>query len=305
LTLVCLLPPLAAFIVPLRELTVTRTDKRSYLLHYPDTHPHLDVERGPNDKGVGSWVPNNKHRYLADFIQASHGARANWPHRVYIDLFSGPGRVQVEGESATRDGGALVAWRQGAIQPNAQFTKMLIADKEPTRVHACCARLEAAGATVEGFPGVAAETVDHVLDRVPRRSFCLAYLDPYNLQFLSFEIIKKLATLQTIDFAVHFSTMDLARNVDMEFRRGRFDDTAPGWSQAIDPSTMARSSVREAFFDYWCGLIKGLCFEFSEKMPLITSDRKAPIYRLVFFSRHPLANRLWSDVARSPNGELF
>lgn len=102
------------------------------------------------------------------------------------------------------------------------------------------------------FPGAAEATVDQVLKAIPKGALCLAYLDPYNLQYLSFKVIEKLARLKFVDFAVHFSTMDLRRNVLMEYNpeRARFDDAAPGWRQHVDPLAFVRGDADEAFFDY-------------------------------------------------------
>lgn len=141
---------------------------------------------------------------------------------------------------------------------------------------------------------------------IPRRALTLVYLDPYNLKYLSFEIIRRLAEIPRVDFAIHFSTMDLRRNVLMEFNpeRARFDKAAPGWREHIDPATFVRGDADTAFFDYWCSLVEGLGFKISSRMPLVRDDANRPLYHLVFFSRHELPNRIWGDVARGANREF-
>jgi three-Cys-motif partner protein len=272
----------------------------------PDTHPDPPVERGPEEKGVGVWVPKEKHMYLATYLHATRHAWNRFPHRVLIDPFCGPGRIQVKGEDTTRDGGAMVAWRQ-SVHSGMPFTQVLVGDLDPDRAAACAARLAAAGAPVESFAGPAVETVKAMAARVQRRgALCMAYIDPYNLQYLSFEIIESLAKLK-VDFAVHFSTMDLARNVDAEFTRARFDEAAPGWRDHINVRAMGKAAARDAFFKYWCSKVRDLGFQFSEAMPLITNDQQHGIYRLVFFARSTsdLPTRIWNDIARGPNRELF
>jgi three-Cys-motif partner protein len=141
---------------------------------------------------------------------------------------------------------------------------------------------------------------------VQARALCFAYLDPYNLEALSFEIVKALAELR-VDLAINFSTMDLRRNVELELdpERARFDSAAPGWRSA--PSVRAASKANRAneFFRYWCGLVAQLGFTHSREMPLVANDRGQPIYRMVFFARHELPKRIWDDVARGPNLSLF
>lgn len=271
----------------------------------PDPFPELAVEQGRSQEGVGSWVPNEKHTYLAKQVEATRQARKKYSQRVFIDLFCGPGRIQVKGETMTRHGGSLIAWQHSRLA-DAAFTHCLIGDLDEARTAACTKRLQAFGAPVQAFCGPAEATVDQVIKAVPKGALSFAYLDPYNLQYLSFNVIEKLAALNRVDFAVHFSTMDLRRNLLMEYNpeRARFDQTAPGWRDHIDPVAFARGDADEIFFDYWCSLIEGLGLTISDRIPLVSDDKNRPLYHLVFFSRHPLPNRIWSEVAQGPNREL-
>ncbi|MEO9231565.1 MAG: three-Cys-motif partner protein TcmP [Devosia sp.] len=278
----------------------------SFLLaHDPDPLPMLPVELGRAGEGVGRWVPEMKHTFLAKYVEGTRRAREKFKQRVYVDLFCGPGRVQVKGEAMTRPGGAQVAWHHSR-RDGAAFTSCLVGDLDAARASACAERLLAGGAPARAFPGAAEATVDQVLKAIPSNALCLAYLDPYNLQYLSFSVIEKLARLTYIDFAVHFSTMDLRRNVLMEFNpeRARFDAAAPGWRQHVDPVAFVRGDADEAFFDYWCSLVKGLGFSISQRMPLVRDEGNRPLYHLVFFSRHELPNRIWGDVAQGINREF-
>jgi len=271
----------------------------------PDPCPDLMLERGPDGKGVGSWVPGQKHKLLCEYLHATCNAWKKWPSRSFIDPFAGPGRIQVAGESVTRDGGAVIAWRALA-EKKVPFTQMLVGDLEAERAHACASRLQALGAPVHSYAGEAVTTIKDMVQAVPRGSLTLAYLDPYNLELLAFSIIEELAKLK-VDLAINFSTMDLQRNADLEFdpNRARFDDTAPGWRDDPTIRSASKQNVKVAFFHYWCALIQDLGFSFSREMPLITNNRGHGIYRMVFFARHDLPTRIWGDVARGPNRRLF
>jgi three-Cys-motif partner protein len=270
-----------------------------------DTHPQLFFDEGKNGEGVGQWVAQEKHRYLCTYIDAARAAaKKGFSQWVYIDPFSGPGRLRQRGETITRPGGAVVAWRQSQFS-GTPFGTVMIGDIDPVRSSACEARLAALGAPVKRFNGPAAETVLEMVKAVPPRSLCLVYIDPYNLALLSFPMIEALAKLPKVDFVVHFSTMDLIRNVAAELDpdRARFDDVSPGWRDRM--ASVANQSLAVAFFADWYQRVKALGFEFSEAMPLIRNDDQREIYRLVFFARNDLPNRLWSDVARDPNRGLF
>lgn len=283
--------------------TVKSSSKAPDLGVRPDPCPDRIVERGPDDEGVGSWVPLQKHKLLCDYLHATRHAWRRWPSRVLIDPFAGPGRIQVRGESGTREGGTVLAWR--TLADVAPFTKVLVGDIDADRVNACGARLKAIGAPAQAFVGPAAETIHQMVAAVPVGSLCMAYVDPYNLQYLSFSILKALAPLK-VDLAINFSTMDLRRNVDIETDpdRARFDEAAPGWREHVEKRRTSRSGMSIEFFNYWRGLVSDLGFEYSEQMPFVLNDRGASIYRMVFFARNALPKRIWGDVARGPNMEL-
>ncbi|RYH52487.1 MAG: three-Cys-motif partner protein TcmP [Alcaligenaceae bacterium] len=271
----------------------------------PDPHPDLTLDRGVHGQGVGRWVAEDKHRLLTTYIDAARAAaKKGFAQWVYIDPFCGPGRMQVQGESNTRPGGAVVAWRQ-SLASGTPFGKLLVGDISSEKVEACAARLRASGAPVQSFIGPAEETVVQMVRAVPRNSLCLAYIDPYNLALLSHPMLAALAELRQVDFVVHFSTMDLYRNVDMELdpERARFDNVSPGWRQRVEPSN--KSNLADRMFADWSKQIQSLGFEFSEAMPLIKNTRGDEIYKLAFFASHDLPRRLWKDVARGENHSLF
>jgi len=271
-----------------------------------DPFPDLVIERGAHGRGVGRWVVDEKYRYLTRYLDATREARKKFKQRVLIDPFCGPGRIQVEGEAFTRAGGSVAAFQQSVLS-GAPFTKLLVGDIEAERALANELRLKAEGANVQSFIGPARESVIQMVQAVPFGALALAYIDPYNLEFLSFSIIEQLAKLQHVDFAVHFSLMDLTRNIDMEMdpKRDRFDHALPGWRSAVPIEELSKSSLPAWFFDAWCKAIADLGFKISGQMPLVTDGKGRSIYRLVFFSRHPLPDRIWNDIARSGNLDLF
>lgn len=52
-----------------------KTEKPDDVL--PDPYPELPVERGPHGRGVGRWVVDEKHRYLARYLDATREAQKN------------------------------------------------------------------------------------------------------------------------------------------------------------------------------------------------------------------------------------
>ena len=254
---------------------------------------------------IGEWSLE-KHDLLRKYVAASWAARQKWPYRCFIDLFSGPGRVRVRKSNVVTDGGAVVAWRQ-ASEKGGRFTKVIVGDIDPNAVNACKARLEALGAPVDALVGPATQTVDQVLTIANPNGLHLAYLDPYNLEHLPFSVIERLAKFKNIDILVHFSVMDLQRELELDFERdqSRFELFAPDWRNQIDPRSMTKQEARAAFVRYWLSLVDSLGFSCSRERPLMTNSKNGPLYRMMFLMRHKLADKLWSDIAKPPQGSLF
>lgn len=264
-----------------------------------DPRPGLPVLK------IGEWSLE-KHDLLRRYVQASWAARQKWSHRSFIDLFCGPGRVLVRERNIETDGGALVAWRQ-AQRTGGCFTQLIIGDIDPEAASSCRARLEALRAPVEALVGAADSTVDQVLAKVNPNGLHLAYLDPFNLEHLPFSVIERLAKFKNIDIVVHFSVMDLQRELELDFVRdeSRFEMFAPGWRYHVDPRMMTKQEARARFVQYWLSLVNSLGFRCSRERPLMTNSNNGPLYRMMFLMRHPLAQKLWDDIAKPSQGKLF
>ncbi|MGH8217196.1 MAG: hypothetical protein ACREUT_01305 [Steroidobacteraceae bacterium] len=105
---------------------------------------------------------------------------------------------------------------------------------------------------------------------------------------------------------INFSTMDLQRNIEMEFdpTRNRFESAAPGWSKQPSILRANSSSVKLEFFKYWHQRVVSLGFPYNEVMPLVYNEQGLGIYRMVFFARHALPNRIWGEIGRNHNPTL-
>lgn len=256
---------------------------------------------------VGEWSIE-KHHLLRRYIDASRAARRKWPRRGFIDLFCGPGRTRIKGTNIETDGGAVVAWRQSKLD-SVEFTDIIIGDIDDDSLRSCEKRLLPLDAPVNALLGPAEQTVDEAIKLLPARGLHLAYLDPFNMEHLPFTVIQKLATFRNIDIVVHFSVMDLQREIELDFLRdaSRFESFAPGWKKHVDVSGLTKQGARIAFVQYWLSLVGSLGFRHSKEMPLMTNSKNGPLYRMMFLMRHPLAEKLWDEIARGqkPQQDLF
>lgn len=246
---------------------------------------------------VGAWS-EDKHVALSRYVDAARKAREKWSYASFIDLFSGPGRVMNRDSKTISDGGVLSAWRMSK-KGGAPFNEIYIADADVASVEACATRLRSTGAHVQAWAGKASETVDWVLDALPA-GLHFAFLDPFNIEHLDFEIIRKLASRRSIDILIHFSVMDVQRNIgaDYNLASSRLDAAAPGWRNNLRLDALPKRAQVGAYLEYWESLVTDLTkMQVAQSKPLFVNTNKGPLYRLIHLSRHPLATKLWNDAA--------
>ncbi len=252
---------------------------------------------------VGPWA-EEKHLRLKRYIDLARGARAKFiPPRgsggaSYIELFSGPGRSLIRDTSRYIDGSPLVAYK-AARTSKVRFSEIYLNDLDPEKADAVDRRIKAIGGAATVFNKPAELAIDDVLNAVNPAGLHFAFLDPYNLEYLSFDIIRKLSRLKSVDMLIHVSVQDLQRNLDRySVAGGPLDKFAPGWRSHVD-SNQAIAPFRAALLDYWLSEIRKLG-TMPAKGELIVGSRNQRLYWLVFVSAHDLAQKLW-DAIRDPN----
>ena len=268
--------------------------------------PSLDPERYElDDDGlpreiVGPWV-RDKHLRLRKYVDISRGVRAGWigPGKAgatYVDLFSGPGRARIRDTTDVVDGSPIAAWitsRNGG----APFSEIHIADGNAEFVNACATRLRTQGANVSSEIGEATVTIDRIISRLNPYGLHFAFLDPYNLGSLSFDIIRKLAKFRRMDILLHVSTMDLQMNLRtyMEREASSLDAFAPGWREKVD-TMRSNELVRGKILEHWRGLLKAEGMDTTESPELVVGTSNQRLYWLAFVARHERALEFWEKI---------
>ncbi len=255
---------------------------------------------------VGEWSVELKHRLLREYVEATWGARAKYPHHGYVDLFSGPGRVRIKTTGEVMDGSPLVAWRTSA-ESKAPYTSMTIADVDRPSVEACEMRLKSAGCSPRTLVGKAQKTARDACEGLDKFGLHLVFLDPFNLEALPFNVFEAFfeRDLRHVDFIVHFSANDLQRNLDsfLAEEASVMDAFAPGWRNHV--TMRARDQMRGTAFWYWVSLFEKHGFKIAKEAPLIRGGTNQPLYWLVLLSRHRLAANIWNSVAgKTPQGKF-
>jgi len=247
---------------------------------------------------VGPWA-YDKHARIRKYVDISGPARrkyAGQSQSTFIDLFCSCGRSRIKDTQEVIDGSPVVAWLE-SVRCNAPFSKVLIADHNEQLLKACEARLLKHGAPVVTFFGDAQNTVDALIRQLDPHGLHFILLDPYNLESLSFGIVRKLAALKRADILMHVSAVDLQMNLRLYMSRDTspLDSFAPGWRAHV-PSSSDDVMVRGKILEHWRNLLKLEGLTTTETHQLVVGSGNQRLYWLAFAAKHELALSFWDKI---------
>lgn len=269
----------------------------------------VDGDDGLPVELVGTWA-KEKVDLLCKYIDISRSTRAKYLPPIgtggaaYIDLFCGPGRARIKDTEEYIDSGAVAAWKKSR-DGGAPFSRLIIGDADAVRLGYCVERLHQLDAPVLALHGPALDTAFRARQGTPVYGLNFAFLDPYNLEALNFQVIDTIAKIPRIDMLVHVSAMDLQRNLDKQLTLDdpSFEAFAPGWREAIRVRSKART--RGDFFDYWRELVGRTGAYTSKDVRLVTGSKNQPLYWLLVAAKHDLAHKFWDEVVNGKQRSLF
>ena len=275
----------------------------------------------PQDDGLpmrpsGSWVVE-KLDYLERYINIFVSSMRDKPWRGmhYIDLFAGPGKCCVSKTKGVYLGSPLIA-----LKASYPFTGYLFVDLESDNIAALQQRCSASPVCdrVQCFVGDSNIVVQEIVKRIstidgkfiPGRwsSLNLAFLDPQGLD-LHWKTVASLAKLNRMDLITHYPQMGLGRSMPQAFKAEEqtkvdlfFGETK--WREIYE-AWRNKPGLHRQLIDYYKERLQGLGYEEVLRgdetgyEPLMRSvEKRAPLYRLLFASKHPLGHDFWHKVTR-------
>lgn len=263
----------------------------------------------------GPWAIE-KLDYLARYISVFSTSMCHKPWRGihYIDLFAGPGKCRSKaGEFFL--GSPLIALK--AAHP---FTHYYFADLEKDNIVALQQRCSVSPCQdrIQYYVGDSNAIVDEIVGHVSaidreflrRRwsSLNLAFLVPSGLD-LYWNTVRTLARLNRMDLIIHYPQMGLARympkafesrdqnRVDLFFGSRKWRDIYRQWHDTRHLHTQLMNHYKERL--QGLGYTEVLRGDQTGYEPVMRNvKRRAPLYRLLFASKHPLGHDFWRKVTQ-------
>lgn len=267
----------------------------------------------PEDDGLptrpaGAWTAQ-KLDYLARYIYVFETSmRQQWPVRNYIDLLAGPGKNRVRGT-----GGILLGSPLLALTTQHPFTGYFFVDLVIENTRALQQRCAASTCynRVDIRTGDCNDLVNDIFALIKheeRRSLNLAFLDPEGLE-LRWETVARLATVRRMDLIINYPEGGLNRYMRRAFEvdgQTVVDDFFgdQGWRR-IYKEWQNKRGLHRQLIDFYKARLQNLGYKEVLRgdepgyEPLMRSQkRRAPLYRLLFASKHPLGHDFWQKITR-------
>jgi three-Cys-motif partner protein len=247
--------------------------------------------------------------------------RERWKVRNYVDLLAGPGKNRVEGSTEISLGSPLLA-----LTTTYPFTGYFFTDSERKNTDALLQRVSVSPYRdrVKIQQGDCNALVDSIVSEIKTNdasSLNLAFLDPEGLE-LNWATVAKLSSVRRMDLIINYPEGGLNRYLKQAYQsesHTAVDDLfgERSWREVYRDwqSKTPNVSIHRLLVQHYKRKLQALGYqeviqgEELENAPLIRNvQRNAPLYRLLFASKHPLGHDFWKKITRRDvygQGRLF
>lgn len=219
--------------------------------------------------------------------------KRGWQHRIYLELFSGPGKCFVRETGSEHLGSPLKIIDQ-------EFTRFIFVDINSKAARALETRLKGHPNSdkVEIWNGDCADVIQQ-LD-FPDHSLTFGFIDPTGIAHAPFSLIETLRSKTRCDLLINVQHgMGIKMNMH-QYTPDADEDCALTKFLGDDSwKTVLGSSPRDffrAYLDLYRGKLEKIGFVHSKNSVLVNTKRNVPLYLLLFASAHKLGQDFWDKA---------
>ena len=261
-------------------------------------------------RATGQWAAE-KLDYLRRYIDVFETSMRNkWSQRNYIDLLAGPGKNKVKETNEILLGSPLLA-----VTTKYPFTTYYFVDNNQKNTEALMERCSASplSGKIQIKTGDCNILIDSIVNEIIREgqsSLNLAFLDPEGLE-LQWKTVAKLASMRRMDLIINYPQGGLNRYMKSAYDQD--GDTAVDrffgdrtWRDVYRRYLVNRRiGLHRQLIDLYQNKLRGLGYievrrddEIGDEPLIRNAKRNAPLYRLLFASKHPLGEKFWHAITR-------
>lgn len=238
----------------------------------------------------GPWI-HTKHKLLSYYAHLfATGMKNRFSSRVYLELFSGPGRCLIRDTGREELGSPLKVIQH-------EFSRFIFTEMSLPAAEALAARLEPFenARAAEIWCGDCAQAIEHI--RIGPGSLTFAFIDPTGIGHAPFSLIETLHRKTRCDLLINIQHgMGIKMNIhqytpdtDEQSALTRFLGN-DHWKRL--PQHNCGDFFR-GVLDLYKQQLDGLGFAFTGRDVLIRNQKNTPLYLLLFASKHKRGQEFW------------
>jgi three-Cys-motif partner protein len=248
---------------------------------------------------LGVWFMDKLH-YLREYCDIfSTGMKNKWKHRIYIDLFSGPGICIIKDTGNEQFGSPLIS-----LNCRTPFTQYYFIDENKFFIETLNCRTQDYKSDKNFINKDCNEAIGELLIKLPKTdSIFFTFVDPYNFE-IEFKSIKKLTNKRHMDLLITFHIGNLKRSIHQPSQRMKAFFPPLDWERLyIDSSGGDRIHERLLLDKYEEGL-KEIGYSYFDDCVLTYNIKNAPLYYLIFATKDIRGKDFYSKISmRSRTGQ--
>lgn len=239
----------------------------------------------------GSWI-DMKHRLLTHYAHMfATGMKNRWKQRIYLELFSGPGRCLIRGTTREEPGSPVKVIDH-------EFTRFIFTEMNYAAARALESRLSAHSNSdrAEIWCGDCAEAIR----RIPfpqKDALTFAFIDPTGIGHAPFSLIRALHQATRCDLLINVQhAMGIKMNIHQYTPEA---DESSALTKFLGNDKWKRllpAGPREFFLgvlDLYKEQLRGLGFKFLGREVMVSTNKNNPLYLLLFASKHAKGEEFW------------
>jgi three-Cys-motif partner protein len=218
------------------------------------------------------------------------GMKFKWKNRVYLELFSGPGKCVIRDTGKEELGSPLKVIGQ-------EFTKFIFTEMNIAGANALAIRLDAFenAKLAEIWCGDCAEAIHKI--QIPSNALTFAFVDPTGIGHVPFSLIETLHKKTRCDLLINIQHgMGIKMNIH-QYKPDADERSALTKFLGNDSwKRLPRHNARDFFrgvFDIYKKQLDKIGFGFVGREVLISTRKNMPLYFLLFASHHERGKEFW------------
>lgn len=241
---------------------------------------------------LGPWAIEKLH-YLKQYCEIfSTGMKNIWKHRIFIDLFSGPGICVIENTGTEENGSPLIA-----LNCKTPFTHYFFVDKNSDFIETLKNRTEAYHNIIDFINKDCNDAIDDIGRKLPdTNALVFTFIDPFNFE-IEFNTLIKLTEKRLMDLLITFHISNLKRSIHIPSITMKRFFPPLDWDELYKECCGSYRIHERILLDKYEEGLKTIGYSYFDDCIFTHNIKHAPLYHLLFASKNKKGKEFFSKIS--------